>query len=406
MKINMKDFGIRMFFILAFLCINICEFVKNIYFLFAIAVLLLIFSLNKKTKFPVNNYIYIFCFVGLVLFAIFNNPAHSITKSTIIKYIIFVFIMIVMSLTESIDGKYIKYGAIFGYIHVIATYFFLIFPNLYSNFALEVYGYYPIGTSNGTLGYTAGLTSHYSSNALYITGCIFALLYLNRCNKKSKIIKILLFLAVGALFLTGKRAHILFTILSMIIIFLIDNRKNMRQLINKIIVIAIICLAMLLIIYLVFPRILSVFQRFEDGLSGRDEYWGKEIEWFKTSPMTGIGWLQFGQQYKVYNYGTAVNTHNVYLQLLCECGIVGFTLFIIAIIKSLKTTLIKYTHCDNNEKNKYYYSLLIQIFFILYCLTGNCLYDNTLFYYSIASGIGMSIINYNENKGIMKYGHK
>lgn len=403
MKINTKDLTIGMFFFLAFLCINICEFIKNIYFLFAIAVFLLIFSLKIKTKYSKNKYIYTFCLIGLVFFAIFNNPAYSIVEPTIIKYIIFIFIMITMSSIENIDGKYIKYGALFGYIHVIATYFFLIFPSVYTNYALKVFGYYPIGTNNGISGYTAGLTSHYSSNALFITGCIFALLYLNRCNKKSKITKFLLIFAVGALLLTGKRAHILFTVISILIIYIIDNRKNLEKMINKTIIITIIFLVVIFITYLIFPKMLSVFERVENGLSGRDAYWVKAVEWFESNPITGIGWLQFGQQYKVYNYNQSMNTHNVYLQLLCECGIIGLALFMIVIIISLKTTLYKYTRCDdNNEKNKYYYSLLIQFFFILYCLTGNCLYDNTLFYYSIASGIGMSIVNYNKVKGKYK----
>ena len=83
-----------------------------------------------------------------------------------------------------------------------------------------------------------------------------------------------------------------------------------------------------------------------------------------------------------------VDAHNVYLQVLCEQGLVGEFLFMGGIIsayvknwKLLKSVrLKKIQEIDNNKQQYLAVSLGIQSFFIMYCLTGNCLYDCEFFF--------------------------
>lgn len=389
----------KIFFFLTFFTINICDFVKNIYFIFAIGLLFLIYSIRNNISFTKEKLIYIFSIILIIIFSVFNNSAYSILSTVTIKTVIFFLIMILVSFINKFDDSYIKYEMIFGYIHVIATYLFLIFPSLYKPFANAVYGYFPVGTDNGMIGYTAGLSSHYSANALYITFCLLATLYFVNKYKEKKSYKILFLLALGALFLTTKRAHLLFSIISILTAVILKYRKNLKSIFKNILKkmpkYLIASLIILLILYLLFPDIINSFiSRLDDGTSGRTAYWEKAFEWFLTSPLLGIGWLQFGFKYRPFINGNVMNVHNVYIQVLCECGIIGLLIFLLIIFIPLKNTIINYLKNKNEEIN--YYVLICQIFFILYCLTGNCIYDNTLLFYAIVSGLAMASFNINK----------
>ena len=61
--------------------------------------------------------------------------------------------------------------------------------------------------------------------------------------------------------------------------------------------------------------------------------------------------------------------------------------------KRLKFLLKNISKFNEKQKLLVRYSALLQVFFFCYCLTGNCLYDNTLFYFAIASGISVSMYN-------------
>lgn len=122
-------------------------------------------------------------------------------------------------------------------------------------------------------------------------------------------------------------------------------------------------------------------------MSGRSVLYALAFQLYSTSPIIGIGWAQY-RTYTKGIYSSSINltydAHNVYLQLICETGIVGIIIYVIAILTSLIAALRQYRvaivkkHC-NNQLCLYELGIFLQIFFLLYSISGNPLYDHSFF---------------------------
>lgn len=132
--------------------------------------------------------------------------------------------------------------------------------------------------------------------------------------------------------------------------------------------------------------------------SGRLILYDYAKELFSNNFWTGIGWAQFsGKISDVLPSGTSISVHNVYLQLLCETGVVGFTSFMFGVMSSIfalaktKRLLNYYIGSDKQEYEKNYsVSLTGQILFLMFCFVENPIYnENNLIFYFL-----MVLINY------------
>jgi O-antigen ligase len=198
---------------------------------------------------------------------------------------------------------------------------------------------------------------------------------------------------VGALLLSNKRAHLLFTAVSLYVMLCIIYKHNIKKILKQTVLAFFVSLAFLVIISFLRPEMLNILNRFaEGGLSGRETYWERAIGWFYENPILGIGWSQFQWRNAAFNWGNAMAAHNVYLQVLCETGIIGFAIYIFMVSSGLRLSIKKLIHAhqiNSQQETLLFYSVVVQIFYLLYSLTGNCLYDNTLFFYVIAFGAGL-----------------
>ena len=120
------------------------------------------------------------------------------------------------------------------------------------------------------------------------------------------------------------------------------------------------------------------------------------IRLFVENPLFGVGW----GQYRVKTVGNVtlietIETHNIYLQMLCEMGIIGFSCMIVPMINSLRLALKNVKESISEKEPIIWKSLLLfslgyQVFFCVYGLTGNPLYDhNCLLMYLMAIMIGI-----------------
>lgn len=382
-------------------------------YLLIIAVFLMIIANIEHgiIKFPSRLpffYFWWFAFCVLV-FGGFSENSYVVVK-------IFSGLLISIWLMRKTDWTKYIFQIVFCFtgICVFFTFFYFFVPEAYT-VMIKIYGYIPSGTSSGAAGYRAGITNHYSSNGIFCA-LFFMLAFIRFISLGNKYVKdirhkntMIMISAIGmiALLLTGKRGVLVWSILAVIITYFIYNNKNIKKYMSFLI--ATIFISILFIILSNFiPEIGYVFSRFkrmgkDSGSMERLSMWDLALKTFTKKPILGIGFLNFRNLYMnnlsyIYHKNVLryqkLDAHNVYIQVLCETGIVGFVFYILAIGLVLLWTmrLLKKNKniYDANKRFVILFSLCIQIFYIIYSMTGNCLYDIVFYLYIIALSITAS----------------
>lgn len=236
--------------------------------------------------------------------------------------------------------------------------------------------------------YSNGFTAHYSFNGMYIALAVclaIGFLIPEQLNGKvkNKWIKIIFVMVMfGALLLTNKRAHILFTTAGAFLAYYIYNSDKPTKRIIKILGLLIIISVVCYLLYTIMPNMFEFLKRFEESseeaggiTNGRYQVWAIAIDFFRGKWFMGTGWWSF------YRYFGA-HVHNIYLQLFIETGIIGSVVFVMyflnAFIKNillLRACRIKKIMVENKEERYLVISLVYQTFFLLYGITGTCLYE-------------------------------
>lgn len=250
----------------------------------------------------------------------------------------------------------------------------------------------------------AGFISNVGYTSFFIMTCIGAVFSFRKKVFTKAALPIILFMVFGLL-LTGKRGPIIFLAVTVIIVYLVEGYG--RDKIVRILKIAVI-LAIVYVLLMMLSRFTDsdgtkrIFEGINNALttgeidnSGRTQLYDQAWIYFFENPVLGIGWYYFKTKYAFR--GTYV--HNIYLQLLCETGVIGFTVFIIFFASGIIGTLKKLRITKDLEETFEYcwlkFSLFIQVYFLLYGLTGNPLYDieETILYF-FAVGISfLPLIN-------------
>ena len=373
--------------------------------LWILTIALQIFSYGFKIKY--EKKVLVVSFLMLCFVFIRNNEFINGGFMGTARFLFpFLFLLLMIHNAPSYK-KLIRYMAAVGMTHVAGTYMFFFIPSLYS-YMRQLWGYYPTGTSSGTYGYRAGFTNHYSHNGVVLVVtvlCFFAVLMASnqKTNFKKKLSVILFVVALFALIMTSKRAVLIFGAISMIAVFYMFGSKKKRSRFTLLLLGGIGVFIVLFFAYQYIPVVQHTVSRFltigddKESMS-RYEFWEVALSNFAQHPVFGIGWLGFRYIYhdelfkssgraERYSY---MNAHNVYVQLLCETGIVGTALFIIVAVFLLFTVFKLIQYCNKSGyKSPYirelYFSCAMQIMFLMYCFTGNCLYDITFPFYAIAA---------------------
>jgi len=255
-----------------------------------------------------------------------------------------------------------------------------------------------------------GFTTNTGTVAGYICSGMIALVALN-IGKQKRPVKFYIIIAVFlvALLFTGKRGPSIFLLLSLILSYLLPEHGSKK--IRRYWVLFIL----ILFVTLFFSYFGSYFQSVPlirevittiNGITAGDDvsnlrirlYWWA-FELFKKNPILGIGWGEY-RSTVIGNVSRlkTLDVHNIYLQLLCETGIIGFACFMMLFVSFWLST--KKYYCDLKARhpnsvsiwrNLLLFSLTFQSFFLLYGFTGNVLYDQHYqIVYAICCGITLA----------------
>ena len=381
---------------------------------FAIVVVLLVISTIKKNGMLMDSKLWLL-FV-CILFALINNRRFAVGEYAPKLLCWFAAMICLILLRNKISwlSVYTKALYIFSVFHLICAWLFKIVPGLTRRFANLFSG----ATKETILlhynrGFLTGITTHYSTLAIYLGHGVLVLwvLYFNSYSKKAQKRYLELLIATGlTLFMVGKRGMIVFVVLTLLIYSLVIKARDIRKILPIVLKYVFLGGIVLSVIFILantlMPQMLVTIGRFIGGTEGTDftgnrlNMWSLAINLFKEHPILGIGWNGYREAYEsAWYHGSldqTLDTHNVYLQLLCETGIVGFVVFMTLFISSLVSICKTLRKCIFNKiypKGDWHLTILeiscvLQIIFLLYCFTGNPLYDpqNLIVYFlSIAA---------------------
>ena len=351
-------------------------------------------NLKLSTKQLILASIIILFIANQLLLAPYSIFAESSIKTAINRSVI-----LIIGVFFLFQGNWYKTGTkflfIFSCTHVIFTVASYLLPSFFNGIILPII---PPEVSAEIVWFMArdvypGITNQIGRNAFYITigiSILYSQLVMSdwKSNKFKYAIFLLLLLP---LLLTGKRGHLLANLMTIIFVSAIYAKYRNKGFFRETVKIAFALALVIFVLALIFPGAAAPFMRFiarqgGDQTSGRLVLFSSAFDLFKQKPILGWGPGVFSNLFGMGN-------HNVYLQLLSENGLVGFTLFVSMLLFNLSTTLRKLKfNIKNNcflQNNTYlFFSLYVQVFYLIYGMIGNPLNDGfILIIYLIAASI-------------------
>ncbi|MGE7689366.1 O-antigen ligase family protein [Lysinibacillus sp. NPDC097214] len=170
--------------------------------------------------------------------------------------------------------------------------------------------------------------------AFFLVGISIALYYI--IFEKEHIFRNCIFIVMNgfALSLTASRGGFVSLVVVIVLIVFVTNKRKLYfvDIMKKIILIVMIIVSLFIVLKQFLP--VSIFDRlfsFDSykGGSGREDLWTTAATLIEKKPFFGWGWG-----------GYESGLHNTYLTMLCDVGIVGFSLFLLALfsicIRSIK----------------------------------------------------------------------
>lgn len=357
----------RLFFVILPI-VSLNRLISAVLPLFLILFLTLFEALLVHRIFKGYNY-YLWLAILLLILArtVYTQNAIKVDIAYIIGIIILVSIG---SSTKNLLSLYSRYNSVFCWIIMGSIIIHMLFPNS------RLFGY-DLSSYGGITGKT-----YYIVLCSFLI-CSYALLVSNNNLRKILIISI----ALVCVLMSGSRSNII-TIPIAIVLSILLKTPNKKVLLRTIkicfvlvIMLSIICILGERFKFETYLRVQDTIVRYISGKSitnGRNVIQERAWNLFFQKPVFGIGWMNF----QVIGSGTSgigSNAHNMYIQLLCEVGVVGFLMFIIAFFGDLLSDILflrknLFRLCEN-EKGLICHSIAYQIYFLLSSFLHATSYD-------------------------------
>lgn len=363
---------------LYFVAVNFVQPLKIPAILLSIVGTILIY-LSYKEKIVIHH-IAIFWCISILPFLV--STFYSIDKQMSLKFTLVYTATIILFILISISSDKVKLGALkvhysFSVSIMILTLISWLIPPLFTIL------FYPLLSEKAQSAYVyflnlnelSGISGQTGTNAFLLSvGLAFVIF------KKKNLFNIFLIILFSLLIImSAKRGIILANILAYLSVVLLFVRLTSKKVLISI---------MLFVLF----TILGIFIFTRIGLinintfsSNRIQLYEIAIEIFSANFIFGTGINTFSNYLPNFNnnLGESLNAHNIYFQLLAETGLFGLITFLsVQILTFIYTVRIKKAISNQMEYKKVNYVLSViyfQIFFFIYSLMGNTLYDYNFF---------------------------
>lgn len=381
---NILNFIIIIFLILYIFCSHYKYFFSStIFLIISSSVTFLLIFLNEKLVLNSSVKLYVvILLINLMGLFVTDNLMDGI-RQCVFLIIYFIFYIYFLQ-SESIISKFKNVFLIFSIFIMITVFIQFIFPVQFNNFlALVVRNdiYEKMMWSYKIDGAYTGLAISVSM-AAFATTFVFIDLLLKFINHKILFSRkklnfyylFLMFLSFLGIILTSKRGIFVSCCITLCFIIFLYRKEILNILLrdrNKIIFILIFIVFISVAFIILYHNnvfISNFISRFKGKniLTGRDLIYTKTLEKFSN----GSAFSYFfgngtGSAYLVNKTGI----HNVYIQILYDHGFIGLLIYLLFFLKNFINAL----------KDKRYFSICIQLIFLIYSFSGNPLYDYYFF---------------------------
>lgn len=360
--------------------------------------IMVLFNLGKWKI--ISNYVWYFIFSAVCILSLAVTSVNALGEG--IKFCIgalgFGFVMLVVS---NCNLQFIRRAIkiIFGIliVYLVATLLQMVVPQFVDKICQIVLSEESLEQNRKFLnagsiyGGLPGLTSQIGTNSYYLAVflgmCVIKLLFEKKTANKLLWIFLILLGFLG-LVQTNKRGMLLFAGIMIVLIVAMYNKKNFVKT-CAFLTFVIIAGGIILLSTDVGQKMIQKFSA--GGLSGREILWKNAWHAFLENPIMGMGIDSFQTRY-------GLDTHNIFLQILCETGLVGLGAFLIMVLLNLSMAMKTCLKSDIDEKLKSLslFAFFVQGIFLLWGMSGNSLYDQYVFCWYLAS-VGV-IININARR--------
>lgn len=373
-------------------------------------ILMIFYSLfNSKRKLHYVNIGWILFFLYIIFSFIIKN------RTTGLNYVMMLGLGLLL-LQVKIKEKH--YSIIFNQIYLLSFLFSLL--TILNKFFIEKYmqiitkliyeNQMKTIVNNINLNGMPGLAGETSFNAFCINMGLLLIYSKITSDKKLNFYDFVnLFIALIAIYFTGKRSMLFISLILLLVSILIRDFKK-----NKVYLFMVP--SFLLFIMIVAEKYVKVFFDYilsRGGtvslLNNREWFWQIAKEMFVRNPFLGEGINTYDFIYNIrkesQGYIGFAGAHNSYIQFLAELGIIGLFIFLISVMIGLHYTLKNIKKYKKHSKSwMLYYSLFGQITVLFLALSENPFYQpqQLIFYFYCISLISNAFYLFNGGKNNVK----